>query len=74
MAEVLVGSIKHDGEVFEVGSPASKLPKSVREMARNNGLLGPAPKKVKKPKEAEEPEVVEDETEDETEDEPGVEE
>lgn len=49
MAEVLLSSIKHDGEVFEVGSPASKLPKAVRVRARFHGGLGPAPKKAEKP-------------------------
>ena len=47
MAEVLRSSIKHDGEVFEAGSPASKLPKDVRETARGNGFLIPGPKASK---------------------------
>ncbi len=48
MAEVLRSIIKHDGEVFEAGSPASKLPKKVRETARRNGFLIEGPKKAKK--------------------------
>jgi len=62
MAEVLRSSIKHDGKVFEAGSPASDLPKGVRETARNNGFLVPGPKKAKaKAKAKAEPEAPETE-------------
>lgn len=73
MAEVLIGDIKHDGEVFEAGSPASKLPKAVRERARQNGFLIPGPKATSKKAKAEE-EAAEAEDAESDEVEPGTEE
>jgi len=54
MAEVTYCSAKHDGESFEAGTPASELPKVLRESMRQNGLLIPGPKaeKAEKPKKA----------------------
>ena len=60
MAEVLAGNIKHDGELFEVGSPASKLPKAVRERARKIGVVVPGPAKEKEAKPEPEPEAEEE--------------
>lgn len=57
MAEVLYGSLKHNGKSFEAGTLASKLPKKAREHARNVGFLV---QEVKEPKE----EVYEDVDED----------
>jgi len=73
MAEVLRSRIIHDGEVFEAGSPASKLPKAVRETARNNGFLIPGPKKAKAEPEPETENDEDEGTEDSVpdEDEPG---
>lgn len=37
--QVLRGNLKHDGEVFEAGTPASDLPKGLKQHAKDNGFL-----------------------------------
>lgn len=37
--QVLRGNMKHDGEVFEAGTPASSLPKGLKQHAKDNGFL-----------------------------------
>ncbi len=37
--QVLRGNVKHSGEGFEAGAPASKLPTAVRQRAKENDFL-----------------------------------
>ena len=37
--QVTRGDVKHDGEVIEAGTPASKLPKGLKQHLKDNGFL-----------------------------------
>jgi hypothetical protein len=39
MAKVLHGTIRASGKVYESGTPFSKLPKDLKQVAIDNGLL-----------------------------------